>query len=287
MRPGPNYYQFLGVSQAAPAEQIRSAYLNLMKQYHPDLKGEVRPAPRDDVAALLNLCYDVLKDPQKRALYDDFLEARDDGSDPLRPRVLLTGRTTHRRHRQWDASSIAAATLALLIAATLMSVPWLPFASRTASQGAQRRLHAATAPFAPQSQISAIPLSHEIHLAMSAPSGLAMAESRQCFASAREHSSVAETERCIIFDDAYVEWARIGSQQSPRPLYFDDGTIHDRHKQALSAVKAFSESRLDQLKNFSLTQLLVAVRTSFTADSEAQGAASEELTPDLSRWGTG
>ena len=40
-----NYYDILGVSKTASADEIKSAYRKLAKQYHPDLH------PNDEVAA--------------------------------------------------------------------------------------------------------------------------------------------------------------------------------------------------------------------------------------------
>jgi molecular chaperone DnaJ len=59
-----DYYDVLGVSPDAGAEEIRRAYRQLARRYHPDISGEDR--------AFLELAraYDVLRDPGKRRLYD-------------------------------------------------------------------------------------------------------------------------------------------------------------------------------------------------------------------------
>lgn len=65
-----NYYDTLGVSKTASAEEIKSAYRKLAKKYHPDLN------PNDEVAASkfkeINEAYEVLGDEQKRKNYDQF-----------------------------------------------------------------------------------------------------------------------------------------------------------------------------------------------------------------------
>ena len=63
-----NYYEVLGVSKNATEEEIKAAYKNLVKQYHPDLH------PGDKLAAEkfkeINEANEVLSDKQKRAAYD-------------------------------------------------------------------------------------------------------------------------------------------------------------------------------------------------------------------------
>lgn len=61
-----NYYQLLHVQPDAPEEIIKSSYRTLMLKLrcHPDMGGE------DGVAARINLAYETLTHPEKRARYD-------------------------------------------------------------------------------------------------------------------------------------------------------------------------------------------------------------------------
>lgn len=63
-----DYYQILGVSKSAPKEEISKAYKKLARKYHPDLNPDDKNA--ENKFKEVNEAYEVLKDPEKRKLYD-------------------------------------------------------------------------------------------------------------------------------------------------------------------------------------------------------------------------
>jgi molecular chaperone DnaJ len=65
-----DFYETLGVSKSADAEELKRAYRKLAMQYHPDRNAGDKSAEQKfkDV----NEAYDILKDDQKRAAYDRF-----------------------------------------------------------------------------------------------------------------------------------------------------------------------------------------------------------------------
>lgn len=64
-----DYYQILGVARDVSKEDLKKAYRKLARKYHPDVSKET-----DAEAKFKELgeAYEVLKDPEKRAQYDQF-----------------------------------------------------------------------------------------------------------------------------------------------------------------------------------------------------------------------
>lgn len=60
-------YETLGVSQDAPADEIKKAYRRLARKYHPDVNKD---AGAEDKFKEINAAYEILSDPQKKAQYD-------------------------------------------------------------------------------------------------------------------------------------------------------------------------------------------------------------------------
>ena len=65
-----DYYKTLGVDKNASADQIKSAYRQLAKKYHPDLNKDNPQAA--EKFKQINEAYEVLGDEKKRSNYDQF-----------------------------------------------------------------------------------------------------------------------------------------------------------------------------------------------------------------------
>ncbi len=63
-----DYYQTLGVSRSASADEIKRAYRKLAHQYHPDKAGKETEGKFKEI----NEAYQVLSDAQKKQTYDQF-----------------------------------------------------------------------------------------------------------------------------------------------------------------------------------------------------------------------
>src|SRR5436305_838548 len=73
-----DYYEVLGLKKGAAEHEIKSAFRKLAKEHHPDRN------PGNSSSEMnfreLNEAYEALKDPQKRAAYDQFGHAAFEGA---------------------------------------------------------------------------------------------------------------------------------------------------------------------------------------------------------------
>lgn len=111
-----DHYSVLGVTPASEDVAIRAAYHALMRRYHPDADPSDEAAER---SRAINEAYAVLRDPAKRARYDESLGSRDlkfePGAHQARPKPL--------RSRLGAAAAIGVTLLAAGMIAFAISPP--------------------------------------------------------------------------------------------------------------------------------------------------------------------
>jgi DnaJ-class molecular chaperone len=78
-------YAALGLSRGASDEEIRKAYRRLAREHHPDVNPNDPEA--EERFKEISFAYDVVSDPEKRKLYDEFgVEGLAEGFDPEKAR---------------------------------------------------------------------------------------------------------------------------------------------------------------------------------------------------------
>ena len=75
-----DYYEVLGVTKSASAEDIKKAYRKLAVKYHPDKNPGDKDAEEKFKEAAE--AYAILSDPDKKARYDQFGHAGVEGAGP-------------------------------------------------------------------------------------------------------------------------------------------------------------------------------------------------------------
>jgi tetratricopeptide (TPR) repeat protein len=111
-----DYYQLLGVKHTANVNQIKNAYFNYAKKYHPDRITSVSDPEIKEKANLvfseINKAYETLSNPDKKNAYDSKGYKEDNQVEGTQENLVERARLLHRKAKSlynqnkfWEASS--------------------------------------------------------------------------------------------------------------------------------------------------------------------------------------
>ncbi|KAK2995159.1 hypothetical protein RJ640_025389 [Escallonia rubra] len=70
VQPKQSFYELLGISESGTLSEIKKAYKQLARKYHPDVSPPERTEEYTKTFIRVQEAYETLSDPQTRALYD-------------------------------------------------------------------------------------------------------------------------------------------------------------------------------------------------------------------------
>jgi curved DNA-binding protein CbpA len=252
------YYDILGVSPTATPSEIRTAYVRLMKRHHPDAVTSDYAAP--DLAPVLNRCYAVVRDPDRRAQYDAQLFRLSPMPSPM-PRLYRTDTRTRSRSRLWR---MAAAVSAFAVVA-VVGLASRPAGDQVGNDVISEAMRAGSPPLGQEVDppvYAPLPDHAEARdlatLARTLSIPQAEQFSRECFAAARVNRNVVAGETCVVFDVAFLYWRVTPSRLPEVPVHFADQVVIGRHRDMVARYGAAAEARLRALR-----------RTAFAAVSDS------------------
>jgi hypothetical protein len=266
------YYELFGVSRSASSEEIRAAYVALMKKYHPDAAGG-GDAAAEHTVALLNRCYAVLKDPLKREEYDARLAHKPPPTETLPKRRAMTLVPRQRMsQRRWTVLLVVFGAAGAALAAQLGN-QWTADAGSSAGtlfgwSSAAADSAAAMRPV-PSSEVA-----RALKLATNLSTDQALTVSRDCFEAARAQADAGSAQLCIIFDDAVLYWRQNASDYASLPLYYREEVVRMRHVNALGLSGNRAEKRLDELRDLTFHGLLAQLARNENASDKAATVAA-------------
>lgn len=284
-----SYYEIFGVKRTASGDEIRAAYLALVKRHHPDVAGPGGGGSAPDMIALLNRCYAVLKDPRQRAAYDAQLVHQSPSRQaPVSVRRAVVPHAHKAPKRDWRVPLLVAG---LAAAAVLVQVARGPIIDAY-NAGSFLTWGRAAAQPRPERPLRAQDVARATELATTVSAEQAERVSNRCFDAAQQDTDLTSAKLCIIFDDAFLYWRQNASDYDTMPLYFRDEVTRMRHLDALGGNDD-AERTVAQLRDMTFKALLsqlthVPIGTAVSPGSVAEperlqsgsgGARSQNGTP--------
>ena len=231
-----DHYQTLGVPPSASAQEIRAAYLALIKRHHPD--AQQHPQGQEDARVReLNLAYAVLKDPAKRSEHDAATQmaARAAVHFHVRPGHSPAQAQIKARDRRNVPAFALISCIALVSVVIGAQSETTPF---TLTSEAPEVEYAVVVPtrlpeVQPETAVNAYSDADYI-LARGSPADAAR-HSAQCFNELALSPGLELLDRCIAFDLAAAHWLRANAR-APGDDFFSAAAMKQRHLSAFGGL---------------------------------------------------
>lgn len=231
-----DHYQTLGVHPSASAQEIRAAYLALIKRHHPDAQQHSK-GQEDARVRELNVAYAALRDPAKRAEHDAarLIAVRATVHSQARPGQA----STQARRNSQDGRNVRAF---LLISCVAIGSAVIGAQSETApytlsSEPAEVEHVVALPARLPEVQPETPKNAHsdaDYILAGGSPADAAR-HSTQCFKELALSPGLELLDRCVAFDLAAAHWLSAYGRGTGN-AFFSEAAMHQRHVGAFSAL---------------------------------------------------
>ena len=254
-------YAVLNVAPDADPAVIEAAYKALIKKYHPDM---LAGAPGGDLrrASEINEAFQVLRDPDRRARYDQDERARQDAfrraaAAASGPVIYHPPPPRRRRKSRWRA-------LLLLVAAAAAFFVWRE------TEAGQRFFGSGGSSFALQAAPGGNPAAvrakdidrafDEFRSIRDRTGLLGLSSfSQDCFAGQSRSQSPTEFDFCVAFDHAAADYdAKVAGDDLPQLPRFRPEELNSRHEWAarlISSDENWISARLAELRKLTSERL--------------------------------
>lgn len=120
----PTYYEVLGVEKTATQEEIKKAYRESVKKYHPDANDTANASL---VFRMMQEAYETLSDKQKRSDYDKKLASNHSAFEEVHEEPPEPQMETHYTPPQKEHTEVVLNTEKSTVVSVLQKILWVPY----------------------------------------------------------------------------------------------------------------------------------------------------------------